>query len=310
MIKKSSSGRIVKMPEGYDAFIPHSLPPKIEWSLELVTALSQADHVIGKLAGEGRGIANPHVLMRPFVMREAVLSSKIEGTQATIGELLAADAGVTVERSPEELKEVSNYVAALEYGLKRLSSLPLSLRLLREIHEKLLEGVRGDHATPGEFRTSQNWIGSLGCTLSTAKYVPPSPDDMKKCLADFEHFLHDTTFPHLIHSALCHYQFESIHPFLDGNGRVGRLLIMLLFVERGALPSPLLYLSAFFEATRKEYYQHLYSVSAHGTWNEWLLYFLKGVTLQSQDVLSRAERINNLIADWLRIVSGTSAVTS
>lgn len=161
-----------------------------------------------------------------------------------------------------------------------------------------MQGVRGSHATPGEFRTSQNWIGSPGCTLNTAKYVPPSPDNLMDCLGAFETFLHDRTLPPLIHSALCHYQFESIHPFLDGNGRVGRLLIMILLIERKLLPSPLLYLSAFFEATRDEYYKQLYTVSSQGTWNDWFVYFLNGVAVQGLDVLSRAERINVLIAEW------------
>jgi len=182
--------------------------------------------------------------------------------------------------------------------LKRIADLPLSLRLIREIHEKLMQGVRGDHATPGKFRYTQNWIGHPGCTLTTAKYVPPTPDELMNVLGKFEIFLHDRSLPPLIHIALCHYQFEAIHPFLDGNGRVGRLLITLLLVEHKMLPSPLLYLSAFFEATRDEYYTMLYDVSAHGSWQKYLSYFLNGVAMQSSDVLSRAERINNLISNW------------
>ncbi len=161
-----------------------------------------------------------------------------------------------------------------------------------------MQSVRGSHATPGEFRTSQNWIGIPGCTLNTAKYVPPLPDKLMECLTSFERFLHDRTLPPLIHIALCHYQFEAIHPFLDGNGRVGRLLITLLLIERKLLPSPLLYLSAFFEATRDEYYRQLYNVSSKGTWHDWLLYFLNGIAIQGLDVLSRAERINELITEW------------
>ncbi|MCE2992512.1 MAG: Fic family protein [Candidatus Jidaibacter sp.] len=259
--------------------------------------------MLGKLAREGSKLPNPHLLMRPFIAREAVLSSKIEGTQSTLGEILAADAGVHVKQNSEDLQEVQNYVRALDYGLKRLESLPLSLRLIKEIHENLMRGVRGSHATPGEFRKSQNWIGSPGCTLNTAKFVPPPPDFLMECLAEFERFLHNRQLPPLVQIALCHYQFEAIHPFLDGNGRVGRLLITLLLIEQKMLPSPLLYLSAFFEATREHYYKQLYNVSSKGTWRDWLIYFFNGVAIQSQDVLSRAERINELLNEWKIIVA-------
>jgi len=161
-----------------------------------------------------------------------------------------------------------------------------------------MQGVRGSHATPGEFRKSQNWIGSAGCTLNSAKFVPPPVDHLMNCLGDLEKFMHDRQLPPLIHSALCHYQFEAIHPFLDGNGRVGRLIIMLLLIEQKILPAPLLYLSAFFEATRDEYYRRLYEVSSKGNWNDWIIYFLNGVAVQSEDVLSRAERINDLLDQW------------
>ena len=172
-----------------------------------------------------------------------------------------------------------------------------------------MEDVRGSHATPGEFRTTQNWIGIPGCTLNTAKYIPPPPDKLMNCLGDLEKYLYNRALPPLIHMALCHYQFEAIHPFLDGNGRVGRLLITLLLIEREVLPSPILYLSAFFEATRDEYYKQLYNVSAKGTWNEWIIYFLNGVAVQSEDVLSRAERINDLLNSWiLKLASDISSV--
>lgn len=168
-------------------------------------------------------------------------------------------------------------------------------------------GVRGSHATPGEFRRSQNWIGTPGCTLNTAKFVPPSLDYLMDCLSELEKFLHDRQLPPLIHTALCHYQFEAIHPFLDGNGCVGRLLIMLLLIEQKMLPTPILYLSAFFEATRDEYYKQLYNVSAKGTWQEWLIYFLNGISVQTEDVLSRAERINELLNKWKLQVTNTSS---
>ncbi len=308
-IKESPSGKIIKSPKGYHAFVPNGLPPQFEWDNAVVNSLSRADFLLGQLAREGSQLPNPHLLMRPFITREAVLSSKIEGTQATLGEILAANAGAHVKQNPDDLQEVQNYIKALDYGLKRLDEFPLSLRLIKEIHENLMQGVRGSHATPGEFRRSQNWIGSPGCTLNTAKFVPPPTDHLMDCLGDLENFLYDRSLPPLIHIALCHYQFEAIHPFLDGNGRVGRLLIMLLLVERKMLPSPLLYLSAFFEATRSEYYRQLYNVSSKGTWNEWLIYFLNGVAVQSEDVLSRAERINNLLNQWkIDVASGGSSV--
>ena len=303
----SLPGRWIRTLTGYRAFHPHPLPPRLDWSPALVRALSEADSLLGQLAGEGRRLPNPHVLIRPFARREAVLSSRIEGTQATLGELLAAEAGAHVDRSPEDLREVGNYVTALEHGIEQLKTLPLSLRLVREVHGELMRGVRGDHATPGEFRRSQNWIGPAGCTLNDASYVPPPPDVMMDALGAWEKFLHDRSLPPLVQIALAHYQFEAIHPFLDGNGRVGRLLITLFLIERGILPSPLLYLSAFFEATRRDYYDGLSAVSAQGDWAGWLMYFLRGVARQSEDALSRARRINAQLEAWRSAVAGSRA---
>jgi Fic family protein len=301
------AGRKIRCPEGYEAFIPDPLPPALTWTPDLVGILSAADRAVGQLAGEGSHLANPHLLIRPFVKREAVLSSKIEGTLSTLGELLRADAGAAVERSPDDLREVANYVAALEYGLKRLATLPLSLRLVREIHARLLEGVRGDQATPGKFRRSQNWIGPPGSTLSNASYIPPPPGEMMTCLGDWERSLHDTSLPPLAHIALLHCQFEAIHPFLDGNGRVGRLLITMFLVERSVLPTPLLYLSAFFEATRRDYHDQLRGVTERSEWEVWLRYFLTGVARQAEDALSRTQRINNLLSQWRRAVRGSGS---
>jgi Fic family protein len=238
------------------------------------------------------------------VRREAVLSSRIEGTQATLGELLAVEAGASVERSPDDLREVANCVAAMEHGIKRLKRLPLSLRLVRELHAHLLKGVRGDRAIPGEFRRSQNWIGPAGCTLANATYVPPMPTELMDCLSSWEKFLHDREWPPLVQIAMAHYQFEAIHPFLDGNGRVGRLLITLSLVEREVLPTPLLYLSAFFEATRKNYYDGLLNVSKRGAWEPWIEYFLNGVARQAEDALGRTERIDQLLDRWRLALSG------
>jgi Fic family protein len=303
MAKKKTSGKYIKC-TGYEVFVPEPLPPEIVWTGQLIRSLSDADRLMGQLSGEGKQLPNPHLLIRPFIKREAVLSSRIEGTQATLGELLANDAGAVVNRSPDDLREVGNYVTALDYGIKRLNTLPLSLRLIREVHEKLMEGVRGDHATPGEFRKTQNWIGPAGCTLQNATYVPPSPDLLMDCLGTWEQFLHVRKIPPLVQAGLLHYQFEAIHPFLDGNGRVGRLMIILFLIERKVLTAPLLYISAFFEATRSEYYNRLLAVSQESQWNPWLEYFLNGITRMSEDVLSRAEKINLMLQSWRNRISG------
>jgi len=292
---------------GYSAFVPAPLPPELDWTPRLIGALSDADRLIGRLAGEGGRLPNPHILIRPFVQREAVLSSKIEGTQATLGELLAAEAGATVDRSPDDLREVGNYVVALEHGISRLKKLPLCVRLTRELHEKLMTGVQGHQATPGRFRKIQNWIGKPGSTLATASYIPPPPGEVEPCLAAWEKFLQESTLPPLVTIALAHYQFEAVHPFLDGNGRVGRLLITLFLIERQILPTPLLYLSAFFEASRRDYYDGLRGISERGAWNDWLEYFLLGVARMSEDALSRVVRINRLLAEWQKKVSGEAS---
>ena len=291
-------GNLITGMGGYRAFVPADLPPTITWDERLAVSLSAADRSIGKLAGEGRHLSNPHLLIRPFIRKEAVLSSRIEGTQTSLGELLAAEAGAAVEQSPADLREVDNYVVALEYGLRRLDSLPLSLRLVRELHERLIRGVRGDISAPREFRRSQNWIGRLGSTPEDATYVPPPPAELMDCLADWERYLHDESMPSLVHAALIHAQFEAIHPFLDGNGRVGRLLITLLIVQRDVLPLPLLYLSAYFERTRQEYYARLLGITERGEWEEWLVYFLDGVAAQSEDAIERIQRIEGLLSGW------------
>lgn len=309
MAAQTPSGRYVPLPGGGRAFVPDPLPPRLEWTPALVTALSDADRLVGRLAGEGARLPNPHVLIRPFVRREAVLSSRIEGTQATLGEVLAAEAGAHVDRSPHDLREVGNYVVALEEGVSRLAELPLSLRLVRELHRTLMTGVRGDQSAPGEFRRTQNWIGPPGATVATARYVPPPPNEVLPCLDAWERSLHDRTLPPLVQAALMHYQFEAIHPFLDGNGRTGRLLVTLFLIERNVLPAPLLYLSAFFEASRRDYYDCLTAVSERGAWEQWLLYFLGGAALQADDALSRAARVNRLIDGWRAALAGRPART-
>jgi Fic family protein len=293
----ASAGRIVYVPGGdYWAYVPNLLPPPLTWTLNLVADLSIADRALGELSGLGRVLPNPHLLITPFVRREAVLSSQIEGTQASLFDLYAYEVSqLPLLDRPADVREVHNYVRALEHGLERLNTLPLSLRLIRELHERLITGVRGEYQTPGEFRRSQNWIGPPGCTLNDATYVPPPPVDMLAALDALEKFLYtDSSLPPLIRLGLIHYQFEAIHPFLDGNGRVGRLLLTLLLCAWELLPQPLLYLSAYFEAHRQEYYTFLLAVSQQGDWESWLRFFLQGVAEQSGDAVRRAGRLQAL----------------
>lgn len=252
--RASPSGTVIRSVSGFWAFVPNPLPPALEWTDELAQALSDADRALGALAGLSNALPNPHLLVRPFVRREAVLSSRIEGTQASLTDLYAFEAKqLPLLDAPADVREVFNYVDALEYGLKRLEALPVSLRLIRELHARLMQGVRGEPMTPGEFRRSPNWIGPFGSTLETAPFVPPPPLEMEQALAEFEKFLHtESTLPPLVRLGLIHYQFEAIHPFLDGNGRVGRLLISLLLGAWELLPEPLLNLSVYFERQRQQ----------------------------------------------------------
>lgn len=309
MPKLKVHGKKVKCPEGYVAFVPDPLPPTLVWNERLSRHLSDADRVIGQLASIGANLPNPHLLIRPFVRREAVLSSRIEGTQTSLAELSADEAGGATERSRADLQEVENYVKALEYGIKRLEKLPLSLRLICEIHEKLMRGVRGNIATPGEFRRSQNWIGVAGCTLQNASYVPPPAHLLMDCLGRLEVFFHESTLPPLVTIGLIHQQFEAIHPFLDGNGRVGRLLIILYLIEKKILPSPILYISAFFEATRDQYYAALSAVTEKGDWAFWLEYFLNGIARQSEDALVRILKMQETVNKWKKIFTKSSDKT-
>ncbi len=294
--RSPKTGRVIQTPRGYTAFLPAPLPPDLVYDADLVLVLSQADAALSELGALGRQLPNPHLLIAPYVRREAVLSSRIEGTKASLSDLLLdeAEAG-TPGPDQADVREVRNYVAALEYGIKRLSTLPLSMRLVRELHARLMRGVRGERATPGGFRRSQNWIGPPGSTPATAVYVPPPPAEMLEALADWERFLHERSrFPDLIQCALIHEQFEAIHPFLDGNGRVGRLLIPLFLIERGRLPQPLLYLSAYFEAHRQEYYDLLQSVRTDGDWAAWIRFFLTGVTETAREAVGCAGQLLDL----------------
>ena len=285
----------IRTAQDYWAFVPHPLPPALEIDWDLANTLSEADRSLSELSGVARTLPNPHLLIAPFVRREAVLSSRIEGTQAGFSDLIFFEAAPSAKPPIEDVKEVANYVSALEHGLARLKDLPVSLRLIREMHERLMHGVRGASMTPGEFRRSQNWIGPPGCTLADAAFVPPPVAEMTQALSDFEKYLHEPpVLPPLVRLALIHYQFEAIHPFVDGNGRIGRLLITLLLCVEGLLPQPLLYLSAFFERHRQEYYRLLMAVSQSGSWTPWIAYFLRGIAEKSSDAVKRANLLLSL----------------
>src|SRR6185437_11546890 len=275
---------------GYKAFVPPPLPPALELDPDLVGRLSAADRALGSLAGVGRTLPNARLLLSAALRREAVLSSRIEGTQASLSELVLFEMSPTSASvsSTADVREVLNYVTAVEHVLDPDRRLPLSLSLLREAHGILFGGIGGGYATPGDFRTTQNWIGTAGCTLGDATYVPPPPELLWECLDSLEKYLHTARrLPPLVAIACAHYQFEAIHPFVDGNGRIGRLLIILLMVEWGLLPAPLLDLSAYIEPRRDEYYRRLLAVTTHGDWTGWLSYFLRAVEVQSEEAAAR-----------------------
>jgi Fic family protein len=304
-------GRLVRTPGGNPAFVPHPAPRSLSLSPEVVDLLDEASFRLGSLQGIGRRLPNPQLLIGPSLRREAVLSSRIEGTQTTLSELYAAEAEQLQLVSAPDVQEVANYVEAYAHGLKRLATLPLSLRFVRELHERLLSGVRGTGRQPGEFRSYQNFVG--GTSEMDATYVGPPVPEMHDCLDDFERFLHDRALRPLVQAAVLHYQFEAIHPFGDGNGRVGRLLVGIFLAERGVLPEPLLHLSAYLERTRERYYDGLMRVSTHGDWNGWLAYILEGVAAQAEQSALLADRLLALQArhreTLLAVRASASAMT-
>jgi len=293
---QNAPGRIIITVQKYEAYIPNPLAPSITWSTKLINNLTNAERSIAKLEEVGQTFPVPHVLVRPFVQKEAVLSSQIEGTRTTFEGLLRHEARqLSFLEKDQDLHEVQNYIKALDYGLRRIQELPISMRLAREIHAILMKDVRGDLLTPGEIRRSQNWIGRPGATLENAQYIPPPVEDMKECLSDLEKYINgDSELPALIRIGLIHYQFEAIHPFLDGNGRIGRLLITLLLSTWKILTQPMLYLSIFFEKNRTEYYDRLLAVSQKGQWEEWLEFFLTGVHEQAEDAVEKINALNIL----------------
>ena len=287
-------GRYVRQLTGYRAFIPNSLPPEppLKLDSELVALLSAADQALGRLDGVADTLPNPDIFVQMYVRKEAVLSSQIEGTQASLVDVLEYEAEIDHRHLPSDVLETLNYVKALHAGLERLNDLPLCNRLFREIHGILMEGVRGQEKAPGQFRETQNWIGPPGSNLNNAAYVPPPPDEMFRAMGDLENYLNSEVFtPLLFKCGLAHGQFEMIHPFLDGNGRLGRLLITFLLCQQEALKRPLLYLSAYFKEHQEEYYARLYAISNEGDWEGWLKYFLKGVEQVSREATGTARAI-------------------
>lgn len=294
------AGRYIAQPTGYRAFSPAPLPPQppVRLEGELQALLSKADRALGRLDGSIHTLPNPDLFVFMYVRKEAVLSSQIEGTQSSLQDLLAAEAHILSPDLPRDVDEVVNYVTAMNYGLSRLAELPVSVRLIREIHERLLQGVRGARLTPGELRRTQNWIGPGGCTLAEATFVPPPPHEVPEALGALENFLHTgSDIPALIQIGLAHAQFETIHPFLDGNGRVGRLLISFLLCQREILVKPVLYLSHYFKRHRAEYYERLQAVRDTGDWEGWLAFFLRGVASVSLEATDTARRILALRED-------------
>lgn len=311
--KKSAPGEVLKSVQGHWTFQPDPLPPDLEFDHPLVQSLSQADQAVGELAGVGRQLPNPHLLIRPFISREAVLSSRIEGTVTRLDELLRLGSEAETVENIEDAREVLNYVRALEYGLEQIrAGYPITLKLIQELHRILLDGVRGESKRPGHLRDRAVLLGREGQTFEESRFVPPCQTRVRPLIDDLVKYLRGKpTLPVLIQVALMHYQFETIHPFNDGNGRVGRLLISLMLCERGVLPQPLLYLSAFFEAHRQDYYDALLEVSRAGDWSGWIRFFCTGVATESRDAILRARRLLDLWTKYRQSVAkaGRSAAS-
>jgi Fic family protein len=298
----SAPGRLVKASGAggeHLAFIPNPLPPDIEIDRDLARVLSEADRALGELAGVGRNVGNPQMLVQPFIRREAVLSSRIEGTKAEIADVYAFEAGQKMSAEEvDDAREVANYVRATELGLESLTRRPMTTGLLRELHKILLTGVRGEEDRPGEFRDCAVFIGA-NHRMDEARFVPPPALHLRGVLDAFDDYLAGPPdYPPLVRLALLHYQFEAIHPFREGNGRIGRLLVGLLVVHWALLPLPLLYLSAYFERNRRTYYDHLLAVSTDGAWRQWIEFFATGVAEQARDASLRAKRLQDLQAAW------------
>jgi len=295
----SPSGSLVRTAKGNHAFSPAPLPPNLQFDPDIVMLLSQADTALAELSATGRYLPNPHLLIAPYVRREAVLSSRIEGTQTNLSDLFLDEVEEDAREKDADVVEVRNYVHALEHGIALLNDLPLSLRLVRHLHHDLMQGVRGANKTPGEFRTGQNIVGAKGQDEITASYVPPPVEEMNAALATWEQYINeDASSPTLIQCALQHVQFESIHPFWDGNGRIGRLLITIFLINKGRLSQPLLYLSAFIEEHRQDYYDLLQRTRTRSEWNNWIRFFLTGIIEIASDSAQQASALIQLREDY------------
>lgn len=292
-LETNRAGILKRMQSDYECFIPHNLKElKLDIDDQLQSLINKAYLLLGRLDGMAITLPDIDLFVSMYVQKEAVISSQIEGTQASLIDVLQKD------RNNEKIKdteEIVNYIKATNYAFKRLEELPLCMRLIKETHSVLLSGVRGNEKSPGEFRKSQNWIGYTGCTLNTASFVPPAPDEMEHSLSDLEKYIHeDSSISNLIKTALIHYQFETIHPFLDGNGRMGRLLIVLFLKERGLIEYPVLYLSYFFKKNRNRYYELLNNVRIKGEFEEWIKFFIEGICEISEDAISSIQKIIKL----------------
>ena len=292
-LETNRAGILKRMQSDYECFIPHNLKElKLDIDDQLQSLINKAYLLLGRLDGMAITLPDIDLFVSMYVQKEAVISSQIEGTQASLIDVLQKD------RNNEKIKdteEIVNYIKATNYAFKRLEELPLCMRLIKETHSVLLSGVRGNEKSPGEFRKSQNWIGYTGCTLNTASFVPPSPEEMEHSLSDLEKYIHeDSSISNLIKTALIHYQFETIHPFLDGNGRMGRLLVVLFLKERGLIEYPVLYLSYFFKKNRNRYYELLNNVRIKGEFEEWIKFFIEGICEISEDAISSIQKIIKL----------------
>lgn len=297
------AGHFMNASAGYKSFVPAKLPPDppIQYDAEMQALLSLADRKLGRLDGVTQILPNPELFVAMYVKKEAVLSSQIEGTQVSFVDVLSAEYNQVDDQRHDDVREVVNYVNAMNWGLAKLGELPLSLRLIRNIHAKLLQNTRGSHRNPGEFRTSQNWIGPAGCTLNTATFVPPTVPDMEVALGELEKYFYEEDYtPALIKIAFIHAQFETIHPFLDGNGRMGRLLITFWLCQQEILTKPLLYLSYYFKKNRTEYYDRLMDVRKKGDWENWIKFFLKGVAEVADEATSSASAILKLKEEYTK----------
>lgn len=290
----SAFGKATREPGNKHAFtyyLPKPIPRDLELSTDVILALSEADASLGNLQGLGALITDPSLLIGPYLRREALASSRIEGTQASLSEVFQSEVDVYAQN--DDTLEVTRYLQATQQAYELAERLPLTQRLILQVHKTLIQGVRGEEKLPGEFRRSPVWVGQAGATPETASFVPPLPKHLAELLGDWERFVNadGNQLPALLQAALMHYQFETIHPFLDGNGRIGRLLINLVLMQRGRMPYPLLYLSNYFESHRDEYYDRLQSVRERAEMNEWLLFFLQAVKAQAEDAIARARRL-------------------